>query len=393
MHIGRRTARALVYAALAGQAAFIASWVVAQALQPGYSSLHRGISYLGARDAAHPLIVNAGLVVLGVSIAAVGPALLRALPRRPATGVAAGLFVAAGLAILLTGFFRLDCGAGAGFTHCRSLDHAGVLSSHHYAHMWLALVAQLLVTLTPFAIARALWPGPVALAAALSGLSAIEIGVASALLFGASGAPDGLVQRIGIAFIHLWILIVGIGILAATHGPRWRSALIQLRPREFFARAWTGDGEVVAWPYFIWRRFPQRFQARREATWISDTVWRFDDEAHFGPGSVRKRQTFCEFVTPDHIRLTARDLPDGADVWIEEGGYRISEFRMNFPLGPIAIPMLVRERSRFAPDGTFLNIFDARFRWLPLPLGRIVFRVRPAREGQPQEARAGDAVA
>jgi hypothetical protein len=394
LHVSRRTARGLVYAAFAGQVVFIASWIVAGALQPGYSSLHRGISYLGAGDGAHPWIVDAGLVVFGLSIGAVGLALLRALPRRQAATVAAGLFAAAGLAIVLSGVFTPDCGAGAHFARCRSLDHAGALSWHHYAHMWLALAAQVGVTLTPFAIARALWPGPVAFGALLSGVSAIEIGFVSWLLFGAGGAPDGLVQRIGIGFIHLWVLIVGIGILFATRGPRWRSDLIPLRPREFFARTWTGDGELIGWPHFLWRRFPQRFEAHREAVWISETLWRFDDEARFGPGSSQKRQTFCEFVTPDHVRLTARDLPDGADVWIEEGGYRLSEFRLNFRFGPIGIPMLVRERSRFAPDGTFLNIFDARFRWIPLPLGRVVFRVRPEEESaRAQEARADNVVA
>jgi hypothetical membrane protein len=63
--------------------AFIASWIVAGALQHGYSHLDSGVSVLGAKNAANPLIVNAGLVVLGLSLAALGVALVSVLPRRP----------------------------------------------------------------------------------------------------------------------------------------------------------------------------------------------------------------------------------------------------------------------------------------------------------------------
>ena len=42
---------------------------------------------------------------------------------------------------------------------------------------------------------------------------------------------------------------------------------------------WEGEGELVPWPYFIWRRFPQRLRVRRDATWLTDEVWYLDDRA------------------------------------------------------------------------------------------------------------------
>src|SRR4051812_34931251 len=87
-------ARKLAWAALVGQVVFIASWVVAGALQPGYSHANQGVSELGARGAEHPLIVNAGLVVFGLTFVALGVALLAVLPSRGA----AALFMAAGVA-------------------------------------------------------------------------------------------------------------------------------------------------------------------------------------------------------------------------------------------------------------------------------------------------------
>src|SRR4051812_38144627 len=87
-------ARKLAWFALAGQVLFVASWVVAGALEPGYSHADQGVSELGARTAEHPLIVNAGLVVFGLTFVALGVALLAVLPAR----VAAALFVGAGIA-------------------------------------------------------------------------------------------------------------------------------------------------------------------------------------------------------------------------------------------------------------------------------------------------------
>src|SRR4051812_46468787 len=69
------TARKLAWAALAGQVVFIASWVVAGALEPGYSHLDQGVSELGARTASHAWIINAGLVVFGLTFVALGVAL------------------------------------------------------------------------------------------------------------------------------------------------------------------------------------------------------------------------------------------------------------------------------------------------------------------------------
>src|SRR4051794_801595 len=146
--------RKLAWFALAGQVVFIASWIVGGALEPGYSHVDQGVSELGARTAEHPLIVNAGLVVFGVTFVALGVALLAVLPSR----VAAALFVAGGVAVILSGAIRLDCGLSN--AHCEALWHAGDLSWHESGHLWAGLISRLLFALTPFALARALWPGP-----------------------------------------------------------------------------------------------------------------------------------------------------------------------------------------------------------------------------------------
>src|SRR3954452_1538296 len=109
MGTSRLTVRALAWAALAGQVLFTAAWIVAGALEPGYSHLREGVSAAGAKDSLHPWIVNSGIIVLGATIVALGIAVARVLPRRPARTVAGLLFAGAGVAFALGGVFKTDC--------------------------------------------------------------------------------------------------------------------------------------------------------------------------------------------------------------------------------------------------------------------------------------------
>jgi hypothetical protein len=378
----------LAWVALAGQVGFVVAWIVAGALQPRYSSLHQPVSELAARHAAYPWIVTAGIAVLGVAMAALGLALYRVLPRRPAATLTALLFAAAGGCVVVTAAVPLDCGLSS--SHCRDLWRAGQLSWHEDGHIWAAFASEVLFTLTPFTIARALWPGPAGAAALSSGAFGVAFGAVSAAL--SSNVPDGALQRVDLFVLHLWVLILVAAILYGTRHPARPSPLIPLRPRDFLARSWRGEGALLVRPLFLGRRLARTFGARREATWISERVWRIDDHADFGGGRVMHRQMFCEFVADDHLHISAGDLPDGIDVWLEEGGYRTSEFRMNFPLGPIPVLIHCRDRSYVDTDGTFVNAIDALSVPFGFPLARVVFRVRPVLAA-PRAAPATAAVA
>src|SRR5207248_4068213 len=198
--------RLLARIAIACQAVFIASWVVSGALQPHFSHLHSGISALGGRTAAHPWIVNTGFVLLGLSIVALAPCVLAALPRRTATGVAAAMFALAGVAMALVAAFPLDCDLAQ--SACKARFDAGLLSWRTDAHLWAGLVFELAFLATPFALARALWPRPVAAAALGSGLFGVAFTAATFAASNGAGVPDGLVERIGFVPLHLWVVVV-----------------------------------------------------------------------------------------------------------------------------------------------------------------------------------------
>jgi hypothetical protein len=367
-------ARPLAWFAVAGQLVFVVAWMVAGALEPGYSHVEHYVSDLGAEGAAHSWIVNAALVVAGLSIAGLGPAVMAVLPAGRLRLVAAALFVLAGLAFAAEGIFQLDCGLSADRA-CAQQSDAGLLSGEHYAHLWNSLAFDLFLLATPFVLARILWGRP-------SGAAALGAGVAGLAIFGLAVAGDsaapsagGLIQRLGFLAVHLWAFIVAGGVLYESRGEPVFSEPTPMPPREFFRRAWAGDGEIVFFPALLWRRFPLRFRCRRESTWLSDEVWYYDDQVVMGDGRVERRRRFCQFVAPDRVHVTADDMPDGADLAFGESGFGIAPFWWVVPVGPQRWPLRCREQSSFESDGTFVETFHLRS--FGLPAGRMTFRVRP----------------
>jgi hypothetical protein len=287
-------------------------------------------------------------------------------------GVAA--FVGSGLAIALTGAFPIDCSLGADAA-CNARFDAGRLSSRTDVHLWLGLVFDLLFLMTPFAIARALWPAPVAaqsLACGLFGLgfTALSFAVES------STAVDGLAERVGLLTVHLWVLFVAVGVLHVVARARDDASLVPVGPREFFGRAWAGDGEVLVHPTFLSRRLPLRLAFRRETRWLGDDAWIVEDTATAATGFTTTRRMVCVMDGPDRVRVTADDVPGGVELELAEGGYRVRPYRFAYPVGPVRFTFTCRDSARRMPDGSFE--WTIAFRWLGLPLGRFVGRVRAA---------------
>jgi hypothetical protein len=99
------------------------------------------------------------------------------------------------------------------------------------------------------------------------------------------------------------------------------------------------------------------------------------DRMLFAGGHVEEREFFCRFSAPDRVEVTGRHLPDGAQVSIEEAGYRIWPYRLLVPVGPVLLTVSCRDQHRVAPDGGLVDTVDARF--LGIPAARTVIRVRP----------------
>ena len=369
----RSTIRSLAWFAIAAQAAFVASWVVAGALAPGYSHSESGVSALAGRGMPHAWIVTAGLIVLGLSVAALAPGVVAVLPPRRAATMAALLFALAGLGFVVAALARVDCDLSQHACSVRFED--GELTWRTSLHLWSGLFTSLALIGTPFAIARALWPSPVAGLALGSGLWGLGLLVAAGLLYRATGAPDGIVERVQLAAAQIWGVIVAAGILHETRRAPQPSRPTPLRPRDFFGSSWAGEGQVQAWPYAFWRRFGPRFSFTRSTTWKSDDVGIVHDRAVFAGGRVEERLRFVHIVDPAHIHVTSDDMPDGLDVTVDEHGYSTSPYRVLVPVGPLRFIVRCRDETHLEADGTL--VYDVRAAWHGLPVGRLAMRGRP----------------
>lgn len=378
-----RTARRLAWLAIVGQMVFIAAVIVAGALEPGYSHLEQTFSELGAGNASHPALMNAGYVALGLSLIALAPALLAVLAPRPASRVAAGLFALSGLAVLAVAAMPLDCGL-TGDQRCIHLFDAGQLSWRTSAHLWAGLVFDVAFVLTPFALARALWPRHVALPVLLAAGSALPILAASMATGDLLGVGMGLAQRLGFLAVHIWVVLVAVGILHSTRAAPAPGALVPMRPRDFFGRAWAGRGELTFWPYRLWERVPRRFELRREVTWVSDEVWLVRDTARFDDGEVEAHDMVARLDGPDRVHVMGDDIPGGVDLLLDGGGYRMTPYRFAVPIGPLRFALRPRDEVRVV-DGDGALEWTVHFRWLGLPVGRLRGVVRPVGDPAPEE--------
>lgn len=378
----RGPARRLAWLAIVGQIVFVATWVLAGALEPGYSHVEQYISELGARDAEHPALMNAGLLVLGLSIAALAPALLATLPSRPASRVAAGAFAVAGAAMVANAILPLDCGLSD--QACVDRLDAGELSWQSYAHLWSGLAFNLAFVITPLAIARALWPRHAALLALLAAVSALPILAATMAGENLADGAAGLSQRLGMLAVHVWVVAVAVGILHATRGAPKAGELIPMRPRDFYGRAWSGHGKLVFWPSFLWGRWGRRFQFERHVEWRSDDLWLVEDRVAYDNGPVDKWRMVAQMAGPDRVHVSGDLIPGGVDMLLEEDGYRMTPYRFTVPIGPLRFTMRGRDHVRPVGPGRELE-WRIRFTWLGLPVTQLVGVVGPVGDEPPED--------
>lgn len=225
MFIGSARARsprttALCGVAVAGQLAFVAAWVVAGRLEPGYSPRDQTVSELAAGGAANPWIIWLGLIALSLSDGSTALLLRERLGlagRLPATMFA---LAAAGILVILA--LPLDCMIN-GDAACAGRVDAGDVSWQHDGHNFAAVSVQLILVATPFAVARALRGRRLARVAFAAGL----VGVATVLAVALSdpGEPGyGIYQRITFGFVHLWVIALA---AAAFRGRRRRARVVR----------------------------------------------------------------------------------------------------------------------------------------------------------------------
>jgi hypothetical protein len=194
-------------AAVVGTVAFVASWIVAGAIRPGYDPASDAISRLAELGAQDRWIVTAGMIAFGLGCIAFAPVL------RPVSRAAWMALFVAGLASFGVAIFPCTKGCPGPDGFDTNLGHILSAGLHYGAFCSV-----------PISIARRSNGG-------YRNLSLVA-GLGAALALGGHAAglgPNGLLQRIGLTTLDLWLVFtalrgargtgLGLGSSRARSGP------------------------------------------------------------------------------------------------------------------------------------------------------------------------------
>jgi hypothetical membrane protein len=201
---------------MAGPIAFTIAWLLGGLVQDEYSVGQEDISALAALDAQHAWIMITGFVLLGVGTVALAAGLASTL-RYPSAVVGSVLLTIGGIGLVVAGLARNDCSIDV--PACAARVDAGAASWHDQLHENVSLILFLALIAAPLVFARAFgrddhWR-PLRAYSIVTGV----LGFVLLVLYVIEPAPtwNGLVQRIFVSALFLWIGLVGFRLSRVGH--------------------------------------------------------------------------------------------------------------------------------------------------------------------------------
>ena len=147
--------------------------------------------------------------------------------------------------------------------------------------------------------------------------------------------------------------------------------------RRLFADPWEGEG--VLWRPWWLRALPApaTFRFRTEITSGAGDSWEVRDATTLPDGTVRVRTMHCEQLAPDRLRLSAEDMPGGAEIRSHEDGFDFTPYVIRTPvLGPLRVPLRHHDRVRLEKGDAMSDTIELRL--LGVRVGRVTMRLRRA---------------
>jgi len=144
---------------------------------------------------------------------------------------------------------------------------------------------------------------------------------------------------------------------------------------EVFATAWAGQASTwlpwwIRWVPLVPTRFHFRTQAVPTATGVV-----VHDTQKFPNGRVWRRTMIGERLAPDRWRMTADDMPGGAEITVRGDGYTFTPYTIWIPvLGPVKVPLRCRDEVLFEDEASLLDTIE--FRFLGVRVGTLTMRLR-----------------
>lgn len=164
-----------------------------------------------------------------------------------------------------------------------------------------------------------------------------------------------------------------------------RPHLTPLRPREFFALPWSGEGEWQAPPWLrrLARR-PRRFSFATSTSWLTDDVWLVHDTLRWENGRAEHRSGVARLVAEDRISLSYDDMLGGTDLWLREDGFAFSPYHLLMAMPPLPLALVIRANDDYAWRPDLGELTDTiHLRLLGVPVGQMVMRLRPGPPDHP----------
>jgi hypothetical membrane protein len=195
-------------AAVAGPIAFTIAWLIGGLVQDEYSFRQEDISALAALDAQHAWIMITGFVLLGVGTIALAAGLASTL-KYPSAVIGSVLLMIAGIGLAVVGLARNDCSTE--LQACAARVDAGEVSLHHQIHDNVSLIIFLALIAASLVFARAFGEDDRWRPLRTYCIVTSVLGFALLVLYVIEPAAtwNGLVQRIFVSVLFVWIAVVG----------------------------------------------------------------------------------------------------------------------------------------------------------------------------------------
>jgi hypothetical protein len=132
--------------------------------------------------------------------------------------------------------------------------------------------------------------------------------------------------------------------------------------RAVFARPWSGAATVWRPWWLRWiPLLPTRFDFRTDVVADGDAV-HVSDTQTFPDGKVWHRVMRGELVGPGRWRMTAPDMPGGAEITVDANGYTFTPYRIWAPvLGPVKVLLRCHDEVRFSDAESLVDTIQLRF--------------------------------
>lgn len=135
--------------------------------------------------------------------------------------------------------------------------------------------------------------------------------------------------------------------------------------REVFARPWAGAASIWR-PWWVrWLPVASHFHFHTEIFEVhlaetSGLIVR--DTTTFPNGKIWQRTMRARLVSPGHWKISATDMPGGAEQRVTDDGFSFTPYTILAPvLGPVRVPLRCKDEILLVDESTIADTIEMRF--------------------------------